>query len=202
MPNVGALILGAGMSKRMGEPKLLLSLKGKPLFRYSVEAAVASHLNPIILVGGQHVDEFRKKLADLPNVEIIANPYYQTGMSSSIKIGIKALEGRAEAAIIFLADQPLVPQLVIEKLLEKYRSCRQDGVLIVRPQYNGRQGHPVLFDAQLFKEFEKIQGDEGGKSIIKRYQDRMKLIDFENSIWNADIDTYEDLIMVTRNLNF
>ncbi|SEN76286.1 nucleotidyltransferase family protein [Lihuaxuella thermophila] len=198
MPNVGALILGAGMSKRMGKPKLLLSLKGKPLFRYAVETALASGLNPVILVGGQHVDEFKKQTADLRDVEIIANQSYHTGMSSSIQTGIKALEGRTDAAIIFLADQPLVPCLVVEQLLQDYRTCRPHGVLIVRPLYNGRQGHPVLFDRQLYKEFEKIQGDEGGKSIIQRHQHKLKLVSFENSIWNTDIDTYEDLRVVEQ----
>ncbi len=198
MDNIGAIILAAGMSKRMGQPKQLVPLGGKPLFRFSVDAAVNAGLKPIVLVGGKHVEELYKHVANVTDIEVIRNANYKSGMASSLKIGIKALTGRTDAAIVFLADQPFVPSIVIKKILENYNLHRKEGVRILRPEYNGTAGHPVLFDADLFKEFENIQGDEGGKSIIENHHAKLKVIPFENSEWGMDIDTPDDLLRLKK----
>jgi molybdenum cofactor cytidylyltransferase len=198
MDNIGAIILAAGMSKRMGQPKQLLPLGGKPLFRFSVDAAVTAGLKPIVLVGGKHVEELLKHVADLTGIEVIENEDYKSGMASSLKVGIKALTGRTDAVVVFLADQPFVPSIVTKKLLENYNLHRKEGVRILRPEYNGTPGHPILFDRDLFTEFENIQGDEGGKSIIKNHHSRLKVIPFQNSEWGIDIDTPEDLLKIKK----
>lgn len=198
MKKVGAIILAAGMSKRMGKPKLLLSLGGKPLFRYSVNTATAAGLKPIVLVGGKHIEELRKHTSDLTEIEIIENRDYESGMASSLKAGIQALKGRTDAVFVFLADQPFVPPIVITKLLESYDQYRKEGVRIFRPKYNNVLGHPVLFDAELFDEFEQIQGDEGGKSIVQKHYSSLMSVPFENSEWGFDIDTTEDLLKLKR----
>jgi molybdenum cofactor cytidylyltransferase len=196
--NIGAIIVAAGMSKRMGEPKLLLPLCGKPLFRYSVDAAITAGLKPIVLVGGKYVEEQIKHVADLTDIEVIENKEYESGMASSLKVGMKALMGCADAAVVYLADQPFVPPIVTKKILESYHRHRKEGIRILRPAYNGIPGHPILFDADLFMEFEFIFGDEGGKSIIKNYLSRLKILPFENSQWGMDIDTPEDLAKMKR----
>jgi molybdenum cofactor cytidylyltransferase len=198
MDNIGAIILAAGMSKRMGQPKQLLPLGGKPLFRFSVDGAVTAGLKPIVLVGGKHVDELLKHVADLTDIEVIENADYKSGMASSLKIGIKTLTGRTDAAVVFLADQPFVSSVVIKKLLKSYELHRKEGVRILRPEYNGTAGHPTLFDADLFKEFENIQGDEGGKSIIKNHHSQLKVIPFQNSEWGMDVDTPDDLLKIKK----
>lgn len=198
MKKVGAIILAAGMSKRMGKPKLLLSLGGKPLFRYSVNTAAAAGLKPIVLVGGKHIEELRKHTSDLTEIEIIENRDYESGMASSLKAGIQALKGRTDAVFVFLADQPFVPPIVITKLLETYDQYRKEDVRIFRPKYNNVLGHPVLFDAELFDEFEQIQGDEGGKSIVQKHHSSLMAVPFENSEWGIDIDTTEDLLKLKR----
>lgn len=113
MPNIGAIILAAGMSMRMGRPKLLLPLNGKPLFRYSLETAHRQQLHPILFLGGEHIEVFQTGAVDLQDIEFIRNPNYKSGMSSSLKLGIERIKNRAEAALIFLADQPFVPDLVV-----------------------------------------------------------------------------------------
>jgi molybdenum cofactor cytidylyltransferase len=196
--NIGAIILAAGISKRMGQPKVLLSLCGKPLFRYSVDAAIIAGLKPIVLVGGKYVEEQIKHVADLTDIEVIENKEYESGMASSLKVGIKALMGRADAMVVYLADQPFVPPIVTKKILESYYQHRKEGIRILRPAYSGIPGHPILFDADLFKEFEFISGDEGGKSIIKNYNSRLKILPFENAQWGMDTDTPEDLVKIKR----
>jgi molybdenum cofactor cytidylyltransferase len=198
MRKIGAVILAAGMSRRMGVPKLFLDFHGKPLFLYSVECAIRSQLNPILIVGGEHVQLLQDHTKGLP-VEIISNPDYRKGMAASLKLGIEAMDGRVDALLVFLADQPFVPPMLIKKLLQTYTVCRSNGIRIVRPQYSGIPGHPVLFDADLFREFSALQGDEGGRSIIKSHAEKLKLIPAENPLWGADIDTPDDLEKFEKN---
>lgn len=188
MSKIGAIILAAGLSKRMGQPKLLLSLKGKPLFRYPLEQAIRTKLNPICLIGGQHIKIFQEKSADLKNVKYIHNPNYDKGMSTSIKIGIEKMIDRTDATFIFLADQPFVPDLVIEAMMEQYRI----GTRIVRPKYQDNYGHPILIDKSLYDEFLMLDGDQGGKVVIKKYENDTRIQSFDSFIWGQDIDTPED----------
>ncbi|MBM7644104.1 molybdenum cofactor cytidylyltransferase [Scopulibacillus daqui] len=194
MASIGAIILAAGMSRRMGFPKLLADFNGKPLFRYAVETAVQSALQPIVLVGGERVNALRQLTCDLPMVQVIDNPEYSKGMASSLKLGIAKVTGRVDGAMIFLADQPLVPGEVISELIKQYKSARNQGIQIIRPNYNGMLGHPVLFDSRLFKAFHQINGDEGGRSIVSNHNDKLLIVNFKNPYWGADVDTPEDLV--------
>ena len=188
MPKIGAIILAAGLSKRMGQSKLLLSLKGKPIFRYPLEQAIRNHMQPICLIGGQHMQAFQTESSDLLNVEYIYNPRYEKGMSSSLKIGIENIKYRTDATIIFLADQPFVPDLVLQSMIEQFGKDTR----IVRPQYQGNFGHPILIDKSLYDEFLNLEGDQGGKEIINKYKNDTKILSFDNTFWGMDIDTPED----------
>lgn len=193
MTKVGAIILAAGMSTRMGQPKQWLLLHGKPLFRYSVETAVRNGLHPIYLIGGAQVEQLRANVLALP-VTVLDNPNYTQGMSSSLKVGISAIHGLSPAAFIFLADVPFVPDTVIQQMLAVYQSSHVTSLhpCIIRPRYAGALGHPVLLSADLFPELVHLEGDEGARHIIKQHAKRVKFIDFEDPIWGFDVDTPED----------
>ncbi|WP_372814407.1 NTP transferase domain-containing protein [Paenibacillus sp.] len=193
MGAIGAVILAAGMSRRMGQPKLLLPFLGKPLFRYSVDAAIQAGLQPVVIVGGSRMEELLRHVADCADIEGIENQDYQSGMASSLQAGLQAVKGRADAAIVFLADQPLVAPVVINEIVRHYNLHRHEGIRIVRPEYQGRPGHPVLFDADLFAELEHIRGDEGGKSILIKHRSLLHVVPFANEQWGMDIDTPDDL---------
>ncbi|NYE07048.1 molybdenum cofactor cytidylyltransferase [Bacillus niacini] len=188
MPKIGAIILAAGLSKRMGKPKLLLPLNGKPLFRYPLEQAMRNHIQPICLIAGQHIQSFKTESSDLLNVEYIYNPSYEKGMSSSLKIGIENIKNRTDATFIFLADQPFVPDLVIRSMIEQFSKDTR----IIRPQYHGNFGHPILIGRSLYDEFLNLEGDQGGKEIINKYKNDTKILSFDHKFWGMDIDTPED----------
>jgi molybdenum cofactor cytidylyltransferase len=188
MPKIGAIILAAGLSKRMGKPKLLLPLNGKPLFRYPLEQAMRNHIQPVCLIAGQHIQSFKTESSDLSNVEYIYNPSYEKGMSSSLKIGIENIKNRTDATFIFLADQPFVPDLVIRSMIEQFSKDTR----IIRPQYHGNFGHPILIDRSLYDEFLNLEGDQGGKEIINKYKNDTKILSFDHTFWGMDIDTPED----------
>ncbi len=195
---IGGVILGAGMSRRMGEPKLLLSLSGKSLIQHTVERVVEHPLSPICLVAGDYVAEIRKQLNKFTGIDIIYNRDFAQGMSTSLKYGIRKMQGLADAAIIFLADQPFLAKDVVQSLIDIYEREKENGILIVRPSYQGVLGHPVLIDKSIFHEFYAITGDIGGKHILKKYRQQARIISFENPIWGKDIDTPEDFTEIRK----
>lgn len=135
MPRIGAIVLAAGLSRRMGEAKQFLPLRGKPLFRHAVERAIASELSPILLIGGEHSERLRQLTSDLPQVEVLDNREYATGMASSLRVGMETASGRVDAVLVFLIDQPYVPDHVVQALIHTYAENRAEGVRIVRPVY-------------------------------------------------------------------
>ena len=201
MTKIGAVILAAGMSSRMGSSKQLLPLHGKPLIYYPISQAFRQNFDPIVVIAGKYIKEIEKVMIDYKNVTYLYNQDHQTGMASSLKLGIEAVSNQVDAVFIFLGDQPFVPDEVVQKVIEEYKHHRTNGVRIVRPFYDGKPGHPILFDASLFEQFQHISGDEGGRNIIRRHQEQLKLIDFSNSLWGMDVDTPEDYERVKKDEN-
>lgn len=193
MCKIGAIILAAGQSKRMGEPKLFLPYQGIPIIHYPVEIAVQHKLEPIVVVGGKYYHQLKKELESFhQSISVMYNEQYEDGMSTSLITGINSVDGELDAVLIFLGDQPLVADQVVKKLIDTYQKNREKGIYIVRPRYEQRPGHPILFDKRLFKQFQYLNGDEGGRSIIKTNEEHLLYVDFEQSAWNLDIDTKQD----------
>lgn len=184
--------MAAGLSRRMGEAKQFLPVNGKPLFRHAVDRAIVNGLSPILLIGGEHVERLRQLTGDEPRVEVLVNPSYATGMASSLRTGIEAAAGRVDAALVFLADQPYVPNEVVQALIRTYEENRKRGIRIVRPVYGEAAGHPVLFDASLFGELARVAGDRGGKEVVEKYKAQTQNVPFSCARWNLDIDTPEE----------
>lgn len=203
MYSIGAIILAAGQSKRMGEPKLLLPYQGIPIIHYPVEIAVQHKLTPIVVVGGKYYHQLKKELEPFhQSISMMYNEQYEDGMSTSLITGINSVEGELDAVLIFLGDQPLVADEVVKKLIDTYQKNRENGIYIVRPRYDQRPGHPILFDKRLFKHFQYLNGDEGGRSIIKANEEHLLYVDFEQTDWNLDIDTKRDYdYLIQHHLN-
>lgn len=193
MCKIGAIILAAGQSKRMGEPKLFLPFQGNPIIKYPIEMALQHKLHPIVVVGGNYYHQLKGELEPFhSSISVMYNEKYANGMSTSLIKGINSVENELDAVLIFLGDQPLVADQVVKKLIDTYQKNRENGIYIVRPRYEQRPGHPILFDRCLFNQFQHIKGDEGGKSIIKANKEHLRYVDFEQSDWNLDIDTKQD----------
>ncbi|MDM5358658.1 nucleotidyltransferase family protein [Peribacillus sp. RS7] len=201
MPKIGAIILAAGMSIRMGEPKLLLPLRGQPLFRHVIHPILGSSMQPIFLVAGKYIEEMRQHCADFPELKIIHNPKYADGMSTSLKLGVQSIKEHVDAVMIFLADQPLISPDIIQALIQKYTACKDEGIRIVQPKYKGDLGHPILVDAVILNEFHSIEGDQGGKKILRKYARVTETVSFDNPMWGVDIDTPEDFLKVKLHLD-
>jgi molybdenum cofactor cytidylyltransferase len=199
MNDIGAIILAAGMSKRMGQPKQFLNLHGRPLFRHAVETAVNSGLQPVVVVGGEQTELLKEHIRDLP-ADVIRNQNFTKGMSSSLKVGVQAIQDNVSASFIFLADQPFIPVSVVKRLKEAYEKAKSKNIKIIRPRYSSVPGHPVLFDAEIFPELLCIEGDRGAQQVIQQHLGELKYVDFDNPLWGVDIDTPEEWQSYSREI--
>ena len=187
-PKVAAVVLAAGGSTRMGQPKQLLTVRGRPMLRSVSEAVCAIGLEQVVVVVGAHRDAVMKALDGL-SVTVIVNEEWFCGLSSSLRAGIGALRPGIEAALVVLADQPALTPELLSTLVDRYRAS---GAPIVAPVHRGQRGNPVLFDRALFTELMAVEGDTGGRQILKRHEQEVDQVETMDSAILMDIDTWQD----------
>lgn len=182
---VAAVILAAGRGSRFGrEPKLLAELDGKPLLRHVAQAALASQARPVLAVVGAEAERVGEALAGL-DLQLVPNPRFAEGLSTSLKAGFAALPRAAEAAIVLLGDMPLVTCDTIDRLIVEWRAGKPATVV---PTWHGRRGNPVLLSRVLQPEIEALKGDRGAGPILADRLDVRELALADPSIL-ADVDT-------------
>jgi molybdenum cofactor cytidylyltransferase len=191
--SVGAIILAAGGSRRMGQPKQLLPFRERTLLRHAVETAVASVCRPIVVVIGAHLQLVRLELQSLP-VLVAHNPTWQSGIGSSLHVAIAALKAfdGIEGAVITLADQPFVTARALNRIVEAHYVS---GKHVVASEYADTYGVPVFIGEQLFDEIAALQGDQGAKSVIVRHLEAMTTVPLVEAAF--DIDTPKDYERLT-----
>jgi molybdenum cofactor cytidylyltransferase len=171
----------------MGQPKLLLPWDGAPLVRHVAQLALRSRLDELIVVIGHRAEHISAALADLP-LRIVRNQEFLDGQSTSLRAGIAALSAPTQAALVLLADQPLLQPATIDALIERYRAQHAP---IVAPRYAGQRGNPVLFARELFAALQTIGGDQGARGVIQQQQEHVQWLDTTDEGVLLDIDTPE-----------
>lgn len=186
--HIAAIILAAGGSTRMGQPKLLLPWKGEALIRWPVRIALDARLSPVIVVTGASSDEVKKALDGMP-VQIVHNPNWEKGQSTSLRYGMAALPDTTEAVILFLGDQPQLPHNLVDKMITEHRTNAPATPIFIA-SCHGKRGNPVLFDRSVFHELQHLEGDAGGRLIFEKHP--VQYIPVENEDVLTDIDSPED----------
>ena len=185
-PVVG-IVLAAGMSRRLGRPKQLLDLNGRPLVVHVAERALASTLDRVLVVTGHERVHVEAALQPL-DADLIFNPDYAAGQSTSLIAGLRALAADTDAVVVLLGDQPLVSTVAISNLVERRR---QHGDAIVMTGYGDVRSHPVLFGRELFCELLAIGGDQGAREVIRRHAGDVAVVDSGEKVPPDDVDTEE-----------
>lgn len=186
-PCIAGIILAAGTSSRMGQPKQILDWGGRSLIRAIAETTLAARLDEVIVVIGSAGEEVAAALADLP-VRLVPNPLAAAGQSTSLRAGIAALSPDVAAAIVLLGDQPFITTAIIEALIGAWLDA---GSPIVAPVFAGTRGNPVLFDRSVFAELLAVEGDQGARGVIVRDPARVSYVHFDDDRPLFDIDTPE-----------
>jgi molybdenum cofactor cytidylyltransferase len=166
--SVAGVVLAAGSSIRMGKNKLLFDLDGEPLVRRAVRRAATGGLAPVLAVLGYEAELVRRELDGLdPPCRIVVNPDYERGINSSLKTGIAALPAGTIAAVVMLADMPLVTAEMIATLVARYRASEAP---LVISDYEGVNAPPMLYDRALFEELRVMEGEGCGRQVVRRHQ--------------------------------
>jgi len=187
--NTGVVILAAGSSSRLGEPKQLLQYGGQNLLQHAIDAALSSNADPVIVVLGANAEQVSKEI-DRSNIHVIINTGWEEGMASSVKTGLNELlfiTPSTDAVIFMVCDQPYVSSELINGLVDEQK---QTGKPIITCNYGEAIGPPALFYKSLFHELMQLKGDVGARKIIQDHSDEVATILFTEG--KIDIDTKED----------
>jgi molybdenum cofactor cytidylyltransferase len=188
---ITAILLAAGRSTRMGQPKQLLPLGQTTLLQQTLSNLQQTTADEILLVLGAAAETIQSQLpATLrANLRILRNPVYEQGMATSIQAGIAAVNPDHHAALIALADQPFIRPETYDRLMNEYRRTQAK---ILLPTYRGQRGNPLLLDRMLFSEANSLQGDTGFRAILSHHLEDILKLEVEDSAILQDIDTPAD----------
>jgi len=187
---ISAIVLAAGESKRMGQPKQMLPWQGETLLRRVLKNVLRSDADDIILVLGHEAKKIKSSLSEFP-VKIVINRDYKQGMASSLRQGLLAMDQASEAFLVILADQPGIGSDIINQVIRAFQqSDPQRG--ICRPVCHGRQGHPVLIGVQYLPEALQLQGDVGARQILMNNPSDILEIETQQNVIAMDMDTPEE----------
>ena len=185
---ITGIVLSAGESRRMGKPKLLLTLGEQTILEQTIDNFLKSKLNEVIVVVGDKAKEMSRLIASRP-VKIAVNPIYRQGMSTSIAAGLSLTSDKTQAVMLALADQPFIDTQTINHLIEAFCTSHK-GIAI--PVYQGRRGHPVIFAIKYKEALLSLTGDIGGRHIIDQHPDDILEVAVNCEGINIDIDTYDN----------
>jgi len=188
--DVRAIVLAGGQSSRMGGPnKLMAQFSGRPLVRQTVERALASGANGVVVVTGHQAERIGDALDGL-DVTLAHNPDFASGLASSLKVGVAALPEDAAGALIMLGDMPGVSAADLESLIAEFR--RSGGQSVVRATHAGKRGNPLVLPHSLFASIRKLEGDTGARHLVE--VGTVPVIDIEiGEGASSDVDTPDAL---------
>ena len=192
--SIGAIVLAAGRSSRMGRAKQLELVDGAPMVVRAVETALASRADAVFVVTGAYaeavmalVEPLQRAVGD--RLQIVHNADWATGQASSVRAAVLALPTGCQAALFLPTDQPFAPVALLDALIAAWRT----GALIAAPTVDGQpRGAPALFDRALWPDLLALAGDTGARPLLQRH--RAKLVTVPAAApWLRDIDTPADL---------
>ena len=189
LTGIGAVVLAAGASTRIGIPKQLLQFRGQTFLRRAASVALEAGCRPVVVVTGANAAACRESLRGFDVLEA-ENQQWESGISSSVRVGVEALvtaNPRIAAVVLMLCDQPFVTRDVIVRLV---RVHYETGCSIVASRYGGSYGVPALFGKAHFTELSKLQGAAGAKQVIQKHLRKAHLLPFPEG--EIDVDTPDD----------
>ncbi len=161
--NVAIVVLAAGRSTRMGQPKQLLSIENSTLLATVLVQALGSRAAKVFCVLGASSDQIQTSIAHL-DIEVIVNPDFDQGLSSSVRAGVVALDAQGfDSALLVLGDQPEIDSAYLDELIEAQEGC---STKIVASSYDGRAGVPALVPREYFSELATLKGDKGAQLFL------------------------------------
>ena len=184
-----AVVLSAGESSRMGQPKALLPIDGETFIERIVAALKQTKVGKIIVILGHNARELQSKISHLP-VEILINTDYKLGQLSSLQLAVRNLQPDldCDGMLVHLVDHPYLAPALVEEMIRRFYETKKR---IIVPKFHGKRGHPVIFSNALFDEILSAPMEEGAKAVVNAHRAETLEIETEEEGIAVDIDTPE-----------
>ena len=186
---ISAIILAAGESKRMGQPKMLLPWGNKTVIEHVISVIMNTRIDDILVTTGGAREQIEKVITKYP-VRAIHNKIYTNGeMLSSLQCGLRALRTQVDATLIVLGDQPQVQERSVRMVCDAFRTLKSN---IIVPSYQMRRGHPWLVARPLWNELLEMKSPQSPRDFLNVHKDDIHYVDVDDQNILADLDTPED----------
>ena len=191
---IAGLILAAGDSSRMGTPKATLSYRGCTFLELIVRTLREGGLERIVVVLGHQAEDIQRQIKVEP-AQVVINPDYRSGQTSSVQAGLRSLiADDLEAVLLCLVDHPAVAAETVRRVVATFRQC---GAPVVIPTYQGRRGHPVLIARQVIGELLGLTRDAGADSVVRKHRLATQFVEVEDEGIVMDVDDPESYRRLT-----
>ncbi len=188
---IGAIVLAAGASTRMGSPKPLLLFNGETFIRHIANMLTACGTSPIILVLGAFAAQVRKEVEGM-NIHVTTNCRYEAGQLSSLQHGLGILRNSSvDGVLVFPVDHPAVRKETVGAILHAFVETK---AAVVIPAYRGRRGHPVLFSSSVFDELTDAPAEQGARAVVWRHACEVVEVPTDDSAILRNVDTPEEYV--------
>lgn len=202
MNGISAILLAAGAGSRFGKTpfgggKLLAEFEGRPLIEHSLEALQLSPVDEMVVVLGEDARSLREVCEPYAKygVRVVENPQWSEGQSTSVGVGLQAMGSGVRAAVVMLADQPLVRAEAVKRLIAAF----EGGAKAAVATYGGKRRNPALFSREVWPLLlEEMSGDEGARRFMGRHADLVSEVPCDGVGDPGDVDTREDLRRLER----
>lgn len=184
------IVLAAGASSRLGQPKQLVHVGGRPALHRVVSSATGLAGHSVTVVIGSQANELSRLLAHSP-ASLIVNRQWEEGIASSIRCGLSALPAGCDAVLILLGDQLAVTSDDLKRLAAAWNDQES---AIAAATYDQHVGVPAIFPRTFFSELTELRGDQGARRILERNSYRLIRVPMPNA--SIDLDTPEDLAAI------
>jgi CTP:molybdopterin cytidylyltransferase MocA len=186
---VAAILLAAGAGSRFGGGKLLAPYRGRPMIEAALSNLTDAPVDETVVVVGADAERLHE-VCGPHGVRVVENPDWAEGMSTSVRAGLRTLGPEARAAVVLLADQPLVGAGAVGRLVEGFEA----GAEIAVATYDGEPRNPVLFSREVWPLLDaELSGDEGARPFLRRHPELVTRVPCDEVGDPADVDTAEDL---------
>lgn len=183
--SVTGVIMASGFSKRMNRDKLVMKIGDKTLIERVIETCLQSKLSEIIVI---YRTDGVKSIADKFNIKTVFNKNAKEGQSASVKLGIQNASSSTRGIMFIVGDQPFLDVDTVELLIDEFQNSED----IIIPLYGGKKGNPIIFPRRVFDDFNSLEGDVGGREVIRKNLDEVRYIEVKNHRAGRDMDTFEE----------
>jgi molybdenum cofactor cytidylyltransferase len=192
--STAGIVLAGGASRRMGRPKQLLPVGGRPLLEGVVASACASRLDEVVVVLGASAGAILGQVA-MGRARAVINPDHERGMSSSLRVGLAAMGPEVERAVVVLGDQPAISGALLDELLDLQE---RSGLPAAALSFGGLLHPPVVLDRELWGDLRTLEGDVGCRAVIRARPELVAALPAAGDLRHpVDVDTPEDYARLT-----